>query len=102
MAQNRVGFGVVYINNLDKDTQGTLPKEAIVSTAELQANKVALSHIKTSNEQIWTIVSDSHHPLPQETQVYCASVRAAVQRSSKAAAPTGFDQRESGSRTVGT
>ena len=43
-----------------------------------------------------------YYTLPLEAQVYCASVRAAVHRSSKVAAPTGFDQRESGSKTVGT
>ena len=38
---------------------GTLPREATVFIAELQAVKAAGSHIETSNELRWAIFSDS-------------------------------------------
>ena len=40
--------------------------------------------------------------LPLGAQVYCAPVRATVHKSSRVAAPAGFDHRESGSRAVGS
>ena len=40
--------------------------------------------------------------LPLRAQVYCALVRATVHKSSRVAAPAGFDHRESGSRAVGS
>ena len=58
-SQNQEGFGGVYGNNLDKHIRCTLPTEAIVFPAELQAIIAALSQIETSDEQIGTIFSDS-------------------------------------------
>ena len=58
-SQRGVGFGVVYGNKLEKHIRGTLPKEATIYTAELQAIKVALSIIENSNSLKWTIFSDS-------------------------------------------
>ena len=43
----------------------------------------------------------NNNTLPLEAQVCCAPLRAAVLEPSRAAAPAGFDQRESGSRAVG-
>ena len=58
-SQNGVGFGVVYGVNLENHIRGTLPTEATIFTAELQAIKAALSMIESSNKQKWTIFSDS-------------------------------------------
>ena len=54
-----VGFGVVYGSNLEKCIRGTLPVEASIFTAELQAIKVALDVMETSNNMKWTVFSDS-------------------------------------------
>ena len=45
MAQNVVGFGVVYGNNLNYHLCGTLPTEPTIFTAEIKA---VLSQIDTS------------------------------------------------------
>ena len=63
-----VGFGVVYGDNMSKYIRGTLPMEATVYTAELQAIKVALSMMETSNEQRWTLFSDSQASIMAITQ----------------------------------
>ena len=58
-SQQRVGFGVVYGDNQEHHIRGTLPKEATVYTAELHAIKAALFMIEQSNNQEWTVFSDS-------------------------------------------
>ena len=67
-----VGFGVVYGNSLESCIRGTLPMEATIFTAELQAIKAALNIIETSNNKRWTIFSDSQ-----------ASIKAIAQQNPK-------------------
>ena len=50
---------MVYGDNQEHHIRGTLPKEATVYTAELHAIKAALSMIEQSNNQEWTVFSDS-------------------------------------------
>ena len=67
-----MGFGVVCGNNLQNCIRGALPGEATIFTAELQAIKVALNVIETSNNQKWTIFTDSQ-----------ASIKAIAQQNPK-------------------
>ena len=59
-SEGGVGFAAVFPNSTIK---GTLPPEASIFSAELFAIKAALSKIETSEDQKWTIFSDSKSSL---------------------------------------
>ena len=65
-----VGFGVVLGGNLSDHICGSLPPEASIFTAELQAICRALTIIGTLDSRRWTIFSDSQSSLQAIVQTY--------------------------------